>query len=384
VANIPTPGEIERLVAVAAAESLTLEFKATPWDRSDQGKREALKDITALANTRGGLILIGITEENNAAKCIAPITAELAEAERSRINDLVMAGVEPRLYGVTIEAVPVEGGAVLVISVRRSPSRPHRVTSSNSNRFWLRNSTGAYEANVADLRSLFLQSADITERAEQYHRERVSALRSSDIVANLSDEPGSIVLHLIHSDAFSGNSPVDPKQAYEIGATFAPLGVFDRISRFTFDGFLNERGGDKCHGYTLVRRNGILEGVKIGLANRRDILPAFQIEAIIANWTLRYVNGLSHLGVVPPFLALVTLEGTNKRRVVYGTSVDVDDNGPITRKDLHLPMVVIEAWDSPATIGDAFKPAFDAMWNAGGHEGSLSYATGRWEQRATV
>src|SRR5262245_27343805 len=62
--NIPNAEGIERLVAAGAAESLTLEFKAAPWDRNDQGKREALKDITALANTRGGLILIGVAEEN--------------------------------------------------------------------------------------------------------------------------------------------------------------------------------------------------------------------------------------------------------------------------------------------------------------------------------
>jgi hypothetical protein len=35
MANIPNADEINRLVAVGAAESLTLEFKAEPWDRND-------------------------------------------------------------------------------------------------------------------------------------------------------------------------------------------------------------------------------------------------------------------------------------------------------------------------------------------------------------
>ncbi len=380
MANIPNAEEIERLVAAGAAENLTLEFKAAPWDRNDQGKREALKDITAMANTRGGLILIGVAEENNAAKGLTPITADAAEAERSRINDLVTAGVEPRLYGVCIEAVPVDSGVVLALHIPRSPSRPHRVSSGGWNRFWLRNSTGAYEANVADLKNLFLQSAEITERAARYHRDRTAVIRSGDIVGNLSDAPGSIILHIIHGDAFSGASPSDPKRAYELQEHFKPLGAHDSTPRFAFDGFLNLRGGEKCHGYTLVRRDGIVESTKVNLASVSENLPVFEIEEFVVNWTLEYVRGLSELDIVPPYYAYVTLEGAGGRQIVYDGYQD--DTEPIRQRDLHLPVAVIEVWDSAAAIGAAFKPAFDAMWNAGSFAGSLSYETGQWVQKA--
>jgi hypothetical protein len=379
MASIPNAEEIDRLVVAGAAESLTLEFKAAPWDRNDQGKREMLKDITAMANTRGGLILIGVAEENNAAKGLTPITAEAAEAERSRINDLVTAGVEPRLYGVGIEAVSVDSGVVLALDIPRSPSRPHRVSSGGWNRFWLRNSTGAYEANVADLRNLFLQSAEITERAARYHRNRAAAIRSDNIVANLSDAPGSIILHIIHGDAFSGASLVDPRRVYELRRHFKPLGVHESTPRFTFDGFLNLRGGEKCHGYTLVRRDGIVESAKVTLANVPEKVPVFVIEAFVVDWTLEYVRGLSELDIVPPYYAYVTLEGAGGRQIVY--DMYQDDGEPIRQPHLHLPVAVIEVWDSAAAIGAAFRPAFDAMWNAGGLAGSLSYETGQWVQK---
>lgn len=383
MANIPTADEIKRLVAAGASENLTLEFKASAWDRNDNGKREALKDITAMANTRGGLILIGIEEENNAAKDFAPLTLEVAEAERGRINDLVVAGLDPRLYGIAVEAVPVEGGAVLAVHIPRSPSRPHRVTSGGSNRFWLRNSTGAYEANVADLKNLFLQSAEMTERAANYHRERTARIRGTEIVANLSDEPSSIILHVIHGDAFSGALHVDPRRAYQLRQRFNPLGVHDQSSRFTFGGLLNERGGDPCHGYTLVGRNGIVESIKIRLSSQPDVLAVYPIEAMIVNWTVGYINGLSELGIVPPFFAFVTLQGTSGRRISYRNGV-LDDNEPIRLNKLNLPMAVIENRESVAAIGSAFRPAFDAMWNAGGYPGSLSYESGHWVQKATV
>lgn len=380
MANIPEAKEIERLVAAGAAESLTLEFKGAPWDRNDQGKRETLKDITAMANTRGGLILIGVAEENNAARGLRPITVEAAEAERSRINDLVTAGVEPRLYGVSVEVVAVDGGVVFALLIPRSPSRPHRVSSGGWNRFWLRNSTGAYEANVADLKNLFLQSAETTERATRYHRDRIAVIREGDIVANMSAEPGSIILHIIHGDAFSGASNVDPKRAHELREHFKPLGVDNRTPSFTFEGFLNTRGGDRCHGYTLVRRDGTIESIKIGLSSKPEVLPVYQIEAIVVNWTLEYVRGLSKLDIVPPYYAYVTLEGVGGRRIVHSNYDDATE--AVRPKNLHLPVATIEAWDSSAAIGAAFRPAFDAMWNSGGYSGSLSYESGQWLQKA--
>ena len=382
MANIPNTEEINRLVAAGAAESLTLEFKTAPWDRNDQGKREALKDITAMANTRGGLILIGVAEDNNAASGLRPVSAEAAEAERSRINDLVTAGVEPRLYGVGIEAVPVDSGVVLALHIPRSPSRPHRVSSGGWNRFWLRNSTGTYEANVADLKNLFLQSAEITERAMRYHRERTAVIRSGGIVPNLSDAPGSIIMHIIHGDAFSGASPVDPKRAFELGGHFKPLGVYDRTSCFVFDGFLNLRGGAKCHGYTLVRRDGIVESIKVNLAGNPENLPVFQIEAFVVNWAREFVRGLSELEIVPPYYVYVTLEGAGGRHIVHDRYQDATE--PVRPRDLHLPVAVVEVWDSVAAIGAAFRPAFDAMWNAGGFAESLSYETGQWVPKASV
>lgn len=379
--RIPTADEIQQIVAAGTAERIDLEFKAKPWDRGDNGKREALKDITAMANTRGGLILIGIGEENNAAKDLAPLSEADAESERSRINDLIYGGVEPRLYGVIVEAVPIAGGAVLAIAIPRSPSRPHRVSTGGVNRFYLRNSTAVYEPNVMDLRNLFLQSAEIAERAERYHRDRLGPIRSGDIVDNMSTERGSIIMHIIPADAFSATTVVDPGRAYELQGKFRPIGVTDFTPRFTFDGFLNLRGGETCHGYRLVRRDGIVEAVKVGLASREDVLPAYVVEARIVRAAHLYAEGLMAAGVVPPLYAFVTLEGAGGRRVVYDTYQD-DDGTAIPREDLHLPVAVIESAESKEVVGTAFRAAFDAMWNAGGFIRSISFPDGQWTQRA--
>jgi predicted HTH transcriptional regulator len=214
--GIPDTKQIEALVAARASESVTLEFKAEPWVASDGGKRECLKDITSLANTAGGLILVGIKERGSAADAILPLTAADAASERTRIADLVTAGVEPRLYGVQVEAVSVSGGVVLALAIPRSPSRPHRVTSQGTNKFWLRNSTGAYEANVADLRRLFLGGQEFAERAERYHLERAHIAFTGDVMPTLAHASSHIIFHVIPASAFELPSSVDLKRARPI------------------------------------------------------------------------------------------------------------------------------------------------------------------------
>ncbi len=381
--RVPTTAEINAIVIGNAAESATLEFKAAPWERNDSGKRECLKDITALANTRGGTIIVGIAQESNATNRLVPMDNPAAETERSRVNDLIYAGVEPRLYGVNIEAVAVEGGVVLAIVVPRSAARPHRVTAQGTNRFYLRNSTGVYEANVADLRNLFLQGVEIRERALRWHEERRIELRAGDIVANIATTPDCLVLHLIPADAFTTQTTLDVRAMLNMQQQFWPIGGEGFTPRFTFDGFLAYRGGDPCHGYTLVQRNGIVEAVKVGFFNNaNNTLNARGIEGFLVKYTRRYAAALLELGAIAPIYALATLEGTRGAHISSG---ELGEGArPIRHDKLALPVSVIESIDSDAEVARAYRAAFDALWNAGGLAGSLQFNdSGEWTGNAS-
>lgn len=61
-----TASDLLALVDSGVTESRILEYKAAMYGRDDQGRREALKDITAFANTDGGHLIIGISEKNGA------------------------------------------------------------------------------------------------------------------------------------------------------------------------------------------------------------------------------------------------------------------------------------------------------------------------------
>src|SRR4051812_25208113 len=64
---------IERLVAQRVREDSDLEFKEVLYGASDADKRELVADIAALANGVGGILVLGIREEDGAAAALSPV-----------------------------------------------------------------------------------------------------------------------------------------------------------------------------------------------------------------------------------------------------------------------------------------------------------------------
>jgi hypothetical protein len=61
--------EIEKLIAEGVEESLTLEYKsADALAKTDSKKKEITKDVSAMANSAGGIIIYGIKEYDNLDK----------------------------------------------------------------------------------------------------------------------------------------------------------------------------------------------------------------------------------------------------------------------------------------------------------------------------
>ena len=64
-----TEAKLQNLITGEIEESLTLEYKsAEALDRSDYKKKEITKDVSAMANAAGGLVISGISEFSELAK----------------------------------------------------------------------------------------------------------------------------------------------------------------------------------------------------------------------------------------------------------------------------------------------------------------------------
>lgn len=123
-----TPGGIQRLVDESVPEGEQLDYKVDAYDgtagKTDK-KDELRKDVSALANARGGVIVLGVADNQGTPGKVVGLIGSLEQIQ-GRIHHVLASGVEPYL---DVRTVPVDGSAsepsCLLIVVPRSSRRPH-------------------------------------------------------------------------------------------------------------------------------------------------------------------------------------------------------------------------------------------------------------------
>jgi hypothetical protein len=116
-----THGQVTDLVANAVTEAYDLDFKGELYGNGDSDKRALASDVAAMANTAGGVIVLGIAEDNQ-ARAAAALGVALSDGEVGRLRQIVASLVSPL---PTFDPVPVgsaEGGAR--VPAHRRPAQP--------------------------------------------------------------------------------------------------------------------------------------------------------------------------------------------------------------------------------------------------------------------
>lgn len=142
---------IHSLVDSSTQESFDLEFKGERYGRGDSDRRALAGDVAALANTAGGLIIIGVAEDAQSCADDDP-GVELSGAEVRRIEQVVASLVAPvpvfDVWQVAKEpdpnapagSAPADGTqGFIVIAVARGSQSPHAVLVNDGLRFPKRN-----------------------------------------------------------------------------------------------------------------------------------------------------------------------------------------------------------------------------------------------------
>lgn len=133
---------VRRACEEAVAETDELEWKseyplvATSGDRREHEQVEFAKDLAAMANGRGGLIVYGVDETREAnvshASAVASV-GEVDERRRRTLNQVAASSIYPPIVGVTITTHADSGGdTVLAVQVPASEDAPHLIRGKNS------------------------------------------------------------------------------------------------------------------------------------------------------------------------------------------------------------------------------------------------------------
>ncbi|MHB1712528.1 MAG: AlbA family DNA-binding domain-containing protein, partial [Acidimicrobiales bacterium] len=308
---------LKALIDNGARESLYIDYKRETYGGKDVDKKEFLADICSFANAAGGDIVIGMAENAGVPSEITPFTDD-ADRERLGLEQMARDGIEPRIIGLRIHVVTVEGGVIFVIRVPKSWNPPHRVTYKGSSRFHARTSGGKYEPSIEELRNLFLAAPHLQERIRAFRMERIARIAAGEMpVALYKGAPGRAVLHIAPYSAFGGADPYLIQKLEKNWQFFPPFArenaTFHEVN---FEGFVTLRNyaedPSEHASYCQVFRHGALEAVNY--INPDDVYSQSAFYRYFKPRILQSVfyltNALARCDVAPPYVVMFSLLNT--------------------------------------------------------------------------
>jgi hypothetical protein len=197
--------DLMALISNRVPEAFDLDFKSEMYGPTERDRRDAATDVAALANTAGGLLVLGIEEDGQARATAAP-GVELSEADERRIRQIVGSQVVPMpvIDVLRVEDPDRSRRGLVLIAVPRSPLAPHAVVVNDGLRYPRRNgATTRYlsEPEVADAyRERFAAPRRQADRASEVEADALGRLATTEdqawvVVSLVPDHAGSMVIN---------------------------------------------------------------------------------------------------------------------------------------------------------------------------------------------
>ena len=168
--------DIQSLKEREVGESRILDYKGEMYSNSDGDKRDLACDITALANSSGGFLIVGVECDEEANRPTEIIGIDQTNAE-SRVESVCLDRVdEPLSNGrdYRLRVVPESNSSrvVLIIQVFESLRAPHMVSFQKQRYFYVRHGKQNRPADINDIRAIFEKVHGYMSRAESFIVER--------------------------------------------------------------------------------------------------------------------------------------------------------------------------------------------------------------------
>ncbi|WP_292368404.1 helix-turn-helix domain-containing protein [Methanoregula sp. UBA64] len=372
--------DLQKLIDNEIPEGRTIEYKEKINVGNDEEKREFLADISSFANTDGGDIIFGITENRNTGfpEKIVGLDITNADEEIRRINSIIQNGLQPRITPPQSHSIKLSTGKyVIIIRIKKSWNSPHRIIFKGWDKFCSRNSKGKYQLDVIELRNAFNLSESRFDKISTFINRRIHSIHYGDSPLQTIETP-KVILHVIPINAFDPQTLIDFTQYPEIIKDIATLTDYKLIGTFNSDGKvkIGKVGEKNPYEYVQLFRNGIIESVGsnylIGIED--SCIPLTPFEEKIIDASKNYLLALKGLNIEGPIIIFLTLVGVQK----FTRCTDKNrypmlerDIPQIQKEILTLPEVMIEEYNE--NIENILKKTFDALANACGLEKSQNY-----------
>lgn len=352
------------------SESGTVDFKRELTKSDDRGKNELAKDVCALANADGGDLIFGIREntDGGTAESLAPIADESFDQASRRFLQTIESSVEPKIQGLQIKCVNVDGGFVMVLRVPSSFDGPHCIRNSNSQRrFVVRNGTTTADMSYDQIRRGFERTSSLIDQARRLVDQRLQLIQERK-TARLMDAVPLCVVEVVPLASLTGRVGVDVGAIYNHSfSNCIPVKWKSAaISRLlNLDGILVYQPGKVSNAWTNIFRDGRYETVAIGgrdTGEKRVIwsshVSQFFQQGVEAALLVAKKHNISGPAVVR--LALMHVDGFSFE--VNGDFWDPEDS-LADRNHLVLPELLIEDVSMNIVVSELLADSIDVLWH---------------------
>lgn len=376
--------EQDLLDLVGLPETDWIDFKAIAYGKDK--KIELCKDVSSFANAEGGLIILGMTEEQGVATDLRGLGENFnADLETRHLSQVIENNIHPIIPGFRPLKVQLSDGKgwAIVLQIPRSPAAPHAIrVGGESPKFHIRRASKTSEMTYEELRMAFTQADQLVHRVKEFRKERIAALTNPasnpDVPVNLA-EGLQLILHVVPLWATEPTTSIDPARLEPPSSNLSSL-----VRHFNIDGIIMRQESPQVREYYQFFRDGSVEYVEVIDLNSRDAhLPFATVERFFAR-SLNYIlSQLENLEINPPLYAMITLNKTESWTFSYTQAFT--PNRHLSPRDLILiPDVSIEQYPVPTedreqACARLLRYPFDILWNTFGYPRSHTFdAKGNW------
>jgi hypothetical protein len=125
--NLPeTESDLQHLVNNNIPEDVHLDYKASDA-LSDKKKDDILKDVSAFANSDGGILIYGIAENKTTQTISIDNGIEPTKNWKEWLEQIIDSGISPKIDNLEINAIKLNNGRfAYTIKISKSPNAPHQ------------------------------------------------------------------------------------------------------------------------------------------------------------------------------------------------------------------------------------------------------------------
>jgi len=116
--------------------------------------QQLAKEMCAMSNSRGGVIYLGVSDEEN----IVGISKEEQRKYNQWVSSAASEMIKPAIFPET-NAVQIEGKRILIINISNGIANPY---CDNQGKYWLKSGSDTRNASPQELARMFQASSQMT------------------------------------------------------------------------------------------------------------------------------------------------------------------------------------------------------------------------------